>query len=193
METDWEVEIGGGAPVIEAHWEGFVDLRAYPERVWELAEAKDYPPIADFLLRSNSDQSPLWSSKCDVWQPELGGLACYVDLLPRDGGVFADWKHAETFCRDLLAKLRAYVAPAGSREQRRRLYFVSDHEEGLEGSVTLVIRQAVLEHSQGFGITAYFSAEDMDLADAEKALAGAMGAFANSLVGATFTEGPVQS
>ena len=27
MEADWEVEVGGGAPVIEAFWPGFVDLR----------------------------------------------------------------------------------------------------------------------------------------------------------------------
>ena len=25
MEADWEVEVGGGAAVIEALWEGFVD------------------------------------------------------------------------------------------------------------------------------------------------------------------------
>ena len=30
MEADWELEIGGDAPVIEAHWTGFVDLRADP-------------------------------------------------------------------------------------------------------------------------------------------------------------------
>ena len=27
MEADWEFEVGGEAPVIEASWEGFIDLR----------------------------------------------------------------------------------------------------------------------------------------------------------------------
>ena len=38
MEADWEVEVGGGAPVIEADWPGFVDLRGEPERVNEMEE-----------------------------------------------------------------------------------------------------------------------------------------------------------
>ncbi len=32
MEADWEFEVGGDAPVIEAHWPGFVDLRQNPEQ-----------------------------------------------------------------------------------------------------------------------------------------------------------------
>jgi hypothetical protein len=39
MEADWEFEVGGDAPVIEAPWPGFVDLRLHPERAWQLSEA----------------------------------------------------------------------------------------------------------------------------------------------------------
>ncbi len=42
MEVDWEVEVGGGAPVIEALWMGFVDLRRNPERLGEIAEAANF-------------------------------------------------------------------------------------------------------------------------------------------------------
>lgn len=193
MEADWEVEIGGGAPVIEAHWPGFVDLRKYPERIGDLCEAREYPPLADFLLSLNSSRSPMWTSKCDVWRPEGGGLACYVDLLPRDVGVFADWEQGEAFCRNLLAKLRAHISPAGSGERSSSSAFVYENKGDSEVSVTLVVREAVLENSQGFGITAYFSAEKTDMANAEKALAEAMGAFADSLNGTAFAEGHVQS
>ena len=31
MEADWEFEVGGDAPVIEALWAGFVDLRSQPD------------------------------------------------------------------------------------------------------------------------------------------------------------------
>ena len=37
MEADWEFEVGGDAPVIEARWPGFVDLRRNPERAMEFA------------------------------------------------------------------------------------------------------------------------------------------------------------
>jgi len=42
MEADWEVEVGGGSPVIEALWPGFVDLRLYPERIGEIQEAAGF-------------------------------------------------------------------------------------------------------------------------------------------------------
>ena len=48
MEADWEVEIGGDAPVIEAQWPGLVDLRANPERICEIAEASAFPPLSRF-------------------------------------------------------------------------------------------------------------------------------------------------
>ena len=96
MEADWEIEIGGHAPVIDACWEGFVDLRHAPGRAAELSEARDLPALADALARLNGPSSPLWTSKCDVWRPESfdpdeldapgrtgeNAIACYIDLLP---------------------------------------------------------------------------------------------------------------
>lgn len=193
MEADWEVEIGGGASVIEAHWPGFIDLRTHPERICEIAETKEFAPLAVFLLRLNSDQSPLWTSKCDVWRPEQGGLAFYVDMLPRHGDVFADWKQAETFCRDLIMKFMSPGSIGSKAEQSRRFVFANDEKTGIEANLTLVIRQAITGHSEGFGITAYFSADGPDLEAAGKALVRGMRLFTDSLAGATFTEDPVQS
>jgi hypothetical protein len=89
MEADWEVEIGGGAPVIEALWPGFVDLRSHPDRLGEIAEAATFPPLAVLLRALNSPESPVWTSKCDVWEPETAALAAYIDMLPSDGTIFS--------------------------------------------------------------------------------------------------------
>ncbi len=47
MEADWEVEIGGedgdSAPIIDALWPGFIDLRRFPDRVAEITEAAGFP------------------------------------------------------------------------------------------------------------------------------------------------------
>jgi hypothetical protein len=169
MEVDWEVEIGGGAPVIEAEWPGFVDLRSHPERIAEIAEAVAFPPLAALLLALNAPESPVWTSKCDVWvpqlesksesEPELAAQASYVDMLSREGKVFSRWQEAEAFCREYVSRLAKIAQPAS----------------GAECSLDLVIRQAVAGQAEGFGITAYLSA------DAATVLAAAMAAFADAL------------
>ena len=97
MEADWEFEIGGDSPIIEAHWPGFVDLRIEPNKAGELAETRDLPGLAFTLARLNAVKSPVWTCKTDVFVPgridpdELEAtseeathaLACYIDLLMR--------------------------------------------------------------------------------------------------------------
>lgn len=165
MDADWEVEIGGGAPVIEALWTGpddsagFIDLRESPERVSLIEEAVRFSPLADLLLSLNGAQSPVWTSKCDVWEPEAGSMALYIDMLPRAGLVFSEWQQAETFCRELVERLKAV------------------ERSDAECSVELVIRQAIAGEREGFGITAYLSAQSRE------GLALAMADFAAALVG----------
>jgi len=72
MEADWEVgdrrrSAGDRSPLA-----GFVDLRAAPERIVEIAEAAAFPPLAGLLLALNAPESPVWTSKCDRWEPEPG-------------------------------------------------------------------------------------------------------------------------
>jgi hypothetical protein len=182
METDWEVEVGGGAPVIEALWPGFVDLRRSPERLGEIAEAAAFPALADLLLALNGTTSPLWTAKCDLWEPEPAelaipelnnpavvsdagvqpaALACYVDLLPVEGRVFAQWKVAEGFCREWVARLEPLTLP--------------------NCRVDLIVRQAVAAEAEGFGVTAYLSGTGKDRSTAAEALSAALAAFAGSI------------
>lgn len=162
MDVDWEVEVGGGAPVIEALWTGadglagFVNLEKFPERIGEIAEAAALPGLADLLLALNGVGSPVWTSKCDVWEAEPGTAAIYIDVLPRGDQVFAELRQAEGFCRDLVARLEQASGPAGT--------------------VELVIRQAFAGEKAGFGVTAYLSASGADGA------AAAMADFADALL-----------
>jgi hypothetical protein len=174
MEADWEVEIGGGAPVIEAEWSGsaglsgssgYIDLRSKPARIVEIAEAAAFPQLGTLLLALNAEHSPLWTSKCDLWEPEPAVLASYVDMLPREGKVFASWQLAEAFCREYVARL-AKITP-------------SEFSPGC--SIDLVIRQAVAGDAEGFGVTAYLSARAACRSDAEAALTSVMAIFADAL------------
>ncbi len=173
MEVDWEVEIGAGAPVIEAGWTGFIDLRREPERVTEISEAAEFPPLAALLLALNSPDSPVWTSKCDVWMPDTQSmahaLAIYIDILPREGAVFAEWSHAEAFCRDYVARLAAKAVAADASEYP------------IECMIDLVIRQALAGEVEGFGITAYLSVEGREENDAAKVLASLMAGIADAL------------
>lgn len=120
MEADWEVEIGGEAAVIEADWEGFIDLGRSPTSVDELSETRAFPPLGRALLQLNEASSPVWSSKCDFWprlkmeeldpfeiaatHEELSAAAgLYIDILPK-----IPWEmlsSAEQACRSLCVRL----------------------------------------------------------------------------------------
>jgi len=167
--------------VIEARWAGFVDLRRQPERIKEIQETAAFPPLAALLEALNGAHSPLWTAKCDLWEPEakeLAGpkpespadgpeagmhtaLACYVDLLPLAGEVFAQTKQAEGFCREWVARL----APVPLADCR----------------VDMVIRQALVGEAEGLGVTAYLSATGSDPAAAREALAATLDAFADTI------------
>ena len=193
MEADWEVEVGGSAPVIEAHWPGFIDLRAQPARIGDIAEATAFPPLADLLLALNSVGSPVWTSKCDVWEPEPGALACYVDLLPLRGGVFTEWERAEAFCRVLVKRITPRAAPASERQSGRHPILVGGDGSGSASAITLIVRRAVTEQFEGFGVTAYFSADAQYSPDAATATATAMVVFSNSLSKAASQTVPIKA
>jgi hypothetical protein len=153
MEADWEVEIGGAAPVIDACWEGVVDLRLSPEQASHLPETRELPALAEALLELNSASSPVWTAKCDVWRPakvdldeldaqpgeEKCAIACYIDLLPRTDRQWQTPEHAVAACRTICAFLHG--APLRSCR------------------ADIIVRRAYLAlHRPDQGITAYLTA-----------------------------------
>jgi hypothetical protein len=177
MEADWEMEIGGSAPVIDAFWTGFEDLRRSPERASALSETQELSGLAEALVRLNGDTSSVWTSKCDVWELEeldpdeldapIGsaenGIACYIDLLPRRDGDWAEPVQAEAWCKGICESIRAI--PLGACR------------------LDLVIRRAVFapDDRSGLGITAYLSACGPNRGAATVVLQSALAAFAVSI------------
>ena len=180
MEADWEVEIGPGSPIIDALWQGFVDLRRFPGRIGDLEEARHCSALAEALLRLNCDDvSEFWTSKCDVWGLDAGteqcdpdemdadpadcvaGVACYIDLLPQDGAAFAELDRTERWVRAQVGRLRQMAA------RRCR--------------ADLVIRRAFVGEQEGLGVTAYLSACGATAVGADEALSCALAALANAI------------
>jgi hypothetical protein len=177
MEADWEMEIGGSAPVIDTSWTGFEDLRRSPERASALPETQELSGLAEALVRLNADTSSVWTSKCDVWELEeldpdeldapigsaVSGIACYIDLLPRRDGDWADPVQAEEWCKSICSSIRAI--PLGSCR------------------LDLIIRCAVIapDDRNGLGVTAYLSACGPNRGAATVVLQSALAVFAGSV------------
>jgi hypothetical protein len=179
MEADWEFEVGGDAPVIDACWAGLIDLRRFPERAWQLSETTQFPALAEALTKLNAAVSPVWTSKCDIWPcleagefdpdemdapPECTAhaMGCYIDLLPRNDQQWAVPATAAAACKCVCSFLRAIPLRCCR--------------------VDLVIRRAyVTAEHMDLGITAYLTACGESSAEAARTLQTALEAFANAL------------
>jgi hypothetical protein len=184
MEADWEIELGGGSPLIDACWPGFVDLRLHPERASKLPEAAALPVLAQALEDLNSATSPVWTSKCDVWPvvdtadfdpdeldapPDCAAHAIggYLDLLPRTEHKWDLPAAATADCKHLCALLHAIPLRCCR--------------------VDFVVRQAILDPapaaaaSMSLGVTAYFTACGPTHAEATGTFQAALGEFAHIL------------
>lgn len=176
MEADWEFDAGNESPVIEARWDGLVDLRSEPQQVHEIAETQKLPGLAEALVRLNADDSPVWTSKTDVFVPEqidpdeLSArgddaacvLACYVDLLMRQGWTWDSAEPAERACRKICERLKQI-----SLDRCR---------------VDLVIRRAQGADSNQLGVTAYLTACGRASGTANDRLVECLTAFVDQLV-----------
>ena len=184
MEADWEFEVGPdaaglAAPVIDALWPGFVDLRRAPELAWHLPEAAQLPALAEALAKLNAAASPVWSCKCDFW-PRLEAdefdageldappcciahaVGCYIDLLPRDSARWAQPAIAEAVCKRVCSLLRAVLLRCCRTD--------------------LVIRRAfITTYGMDLGITAYITSCGPSSTEAERTLAAALTALIDAL------------
>jgi hypothetical protein len=176
MEADWEFEVGGDAPVIEACWAGFVDLRSHPERAGNLPEAAQFPALAKALARLNAADSPVWTSKCDLWphleadefdSDELDAppgctayaMGCFIDLLPKSN---QQWALPAKACKRICGLLHA--VPLGCCR------------------ADLVIRRAfITPELMDLGVTAYLTACGESSAAAAKTLEAALATFTDAL------------
>jgi hypothetical protein len=179
MEADWEIEIGGGASVIDAHWPGFIDLRLHPGRVAQLAEAADFPALAQALAALNSAASPVWTSKCDLWpvadfagfdpdeldataENSTHAMGCYIDLLLRTPGQWPTPDEAIAACKQICLPLGAIPLRCCR--------------------VDLIIRRAfTIPETADLGITAYLTSCGRTQSAARAVLEQALAALAHVL------------
>ncbi|MGA3373154.1 MAG: hypothetical protein ABSC48_15475 [Terracidiphilus sp.] len=181
MEADWEFEVGGNAPEIEAYWPGFVDLRLAPERARDLPEAGQFPALAQALSKLNAAGSPVWTTKCDFW-PQLApdefdsgeldaasdfaahAMGCYIDLLARSEKQWALPDAVEAECKRLCGLLRAVPLRCCRAD--------------------FVVRRALIEPELiGLGITAYLTSCGKTSGEAALTLQLALAAFRDALYG----------
>jgi hypothetical protein len=179
MEADWEFEADSAAPVIDAHWSGFVDLRLGPDGAAGLPEAQQCPALGRAVAKLNAPGSPVWTSKCDYFPRIEPGefdpdemdapsgeaayaVGCYIDVLPRAVERWARPADAGHDCQSLCGLLRAIPL------RRCR--------------VDLVIRRAAIAPGRmDLGVTAYITACGPTPADSGVTLGAALAAFADSI------------
>jgi hypothetical protein len=164
MEADWSVEVGPQLDAIDGDWDGFVDLRRAPAAVDGIAEAARYQPLRDALAALNAGESPLFTAKCDVWGLAEGevdadefdaggtaqtGMACYIDVLAREPGLYASFARHEAWAQAVVDRLRESPIRCGR--------------------VDLVVRGARADGAEGFGITLYAAGCGCDSAAAQTA------------------------
>lgn len=147
MLVDWEIELGGSAPLIDAAWPGFIDLRKNLARAADLDECREWPELLQPLIALNSATSALSTSKCDAWTihnfaaedrdeydahiEDTHAVACYIDLL-----AWPDHDSASELCRALKNELTRIDLPSSR--------------------IDLIVRRALLlGELEAFGITAY--------------------------------------
>lgn len=184
MEADWEFEVGGDAPAIEAAWAGFIDLQLEPVRARELPEAAQLPGLAEALIQLNEAASPVWTSKCNVWpslepgefdSDELDApsgssahaMGCYIDLLAKTGGQWLEPETVAAACKKVCGLLHKIPLRCCRAD--------------------LVLRRAVITPDTTdpeqieLGITAYLTSCGASPAQAARTLADALASFADAL------------
>ena len=187
MDADWEFEVGGDAPVIEAAWAGFVDLKREPERAKELTETAALPGLAETLTRLNGVESPVWTSKCDFWpRLEAGefdadeldapreqaecGVGCYIDMNFEGGGAGEMTPEELSVCCRAICR-RVNAAPLRCCR------------------VDLVIRRAYRAgQPEALGVTAYLTACGESPEKASETLTAALAILADAAGGQSTVE-----
>lgn len=153
MQADFLVELSNEDPRLEVPWRSedgrlsYLDLRARPELLLDIAETYENRELGEFLASVNSGISKLQSAKCDHWttaeiteEEAIFGAslkaACYVDFFfhePAQRFDFDMHEHFGSAFERLLAKVPEM--PASAELFLRRCYFHrgDEHQESDAG------------------------------------------------------------
>ncbi|HET9742991.1 MAG TPA: hypothetical protein VFQ00_09580 [Terriglobales bacterium] len=158
MLAEWNVEIGGDAPVLEIPWESadgriqYFDLKRQPELLLRLPEAGASNELREFLQRLNSPESPWETAKCDLWssqeieeEEQIFGspwkFGSYLDLIFADRKKMRDFSAHERWVQSLARCLRSSPDITAAAELNVRRCFDRREETDVAGFyVTFVLR-----------------------------------------------------
>jgi hypothetical protein len=165
MEADWAAEIGPDFPSIDVPWEGFVDLRKSSFVIEAISEATLHPALSAALRALNTEDSPVFTSKCDRWiiadealdpdefdssaEEAQIAVASYIDISQRDPIQLTSFDFHESWARQLTAALRTIPIT--------------------QARIDLVLRPATVDQHCGFGMTLYAAGCGSNAAEAEAA------------------------
>jgi hypothetical protein len=162
MEADWAVEVGPNLPSIDVPWEDFLDLCRAQATVGDIEEAVRHPALRQALIRLNSNASPVFTSKCDVWtldiseidpdefgaqaKDALTGYASYIDMLLHDREKLSSFEFHERWVRNITHRLRRIALS--------------------NGRIDFIVRPASSDSSIGYGVTFYSAGCGADVSSA---------------------------
>jgi hypothetical protein len=184
VQADYSVECGPGDEALEVPWSApnggpsYVDLKQHPERLDEIPEAVEHPPLRGFLAKVNGRAS-LLTAKCDTWftrelTPEEdvfqaeAKFASYVDVLFADSTA-RSLERNEQFAGELFRLLQRAPEMQAAVEMYIRRCYVHDPPESLESK-------------DGFYLTVYVSGYGDDRESAEKHWAIGMSLLQNAML-----------
>lgn len=151
MQAEFSVELGADDATLAVPWrdpEGrwrYLDLRAHPELIAEVEEARDLPEMREFLVAVNAASSNLQSAKCDAWfsreiteEEQVFGtpakFGSYVDVTFRQAAPQGSFPIHEAFALRLVELLRrAPELPAAMEAIIRRAHFEDPNGRVREG------------------------------------------------------------
>jgi hypothetical protein len=163
MEADWSVELAGDDPVIVVPWQSppglegvsilqFIDLRATPQSIDKIEEARDRPALRSALARLNT--GGLWTAKCDAWmsggeEGSSGAIDPWEMEAAAEEARFAVGSYIDILALDLEAR-RSFAI---EESWVRRLVEESRHRELRCARTDFVLRRAEIHGVAGFGVT----------------------------------------
>ncbi len=168
MDADYSVELGSEDPVLEFPWKSedgnlqFIDLRAHPERITQVTEAREYPALISVLVKLNAGDSRFQTAKCDVWHDDQLDPAEDIYSATTKVSSYLDVLFADIRC-DSISNFGLFEALA------KRLTAMLDDEEQPLSAVEVVIRRLYLRDTgeTGYYMTVYVSGYGGDRIEAE--------------------------
>ena len=200
MHATWAISLGADSPVLTVPWQDatgrveYVDLRARPDRIEDIPEARENPPLAKVLERLNAPGSPWATAKCDRWPLDdedleaasfdlalarsrssaQAGIGSYIDFYHRDAAEFASLEHHRALVQRLTRSAEGLAGDPVSSVQR-----------GVQPAamLELTLRRCIAEGSEGYAITAFLYAIGEDEARAQTNWAAALATLTHILLG----------